>query len=144
MKRGWCSIYLILNEEQLLQNEIKIEAYFTLSHKTIVKPEEVSKTTIRKISGFPNTEALQFVLIGQLGKHIEIRKDGVCYQSEIVSSEILSYAFEVIEQSSELIPCKCVLVECSDNEKIWKAYKDYGFTYLQFDEEHHQFYKILD
>lgn len=39
-------------------------------------------------------------------------------RSSITSREILDYAFEVIYASSALIPCKCALVECSDEEKV--------------------------
>ena len=61
--------------------------------------------------------------------------------AEITSSEILDYAFEIIRDSSSLIPCRCVLVECSENPKVQKIYTDYGFSYFQFDGEHYQFYK---
>lgn len=110
-----------------------------MSHKTITVNDQLSKNKVKKIGGFNNIQALHFVLIGQLGKHIE----GDQCRSKITSREILDYAFEVIYESSSLIPCRCVLVECNENEKVWKSYLDYGFKEFQFDGEHYQFYKIL-
>lgn len=61
--------------------------------------------------------------------------------SDISSTQILDYAFEVITGASHLIPCRCVMVECSDNEKVQRVYTDYGFKFFQYDGEHYQFYK---
>ena len=83
------------------------------------------------------------MLIGQLGKHIERLEDGTLSSADIGSKEILDEAFAVIQESSDLIPCRCVLVECSDNPKVHKVYEDYHFKYFQFDGEHHQYYKKL-
>lgn len=63
--------------------------------------------------------------------------------SEVKSLEILNRAFEVIYKAHELINCRCVLVECNDNDKVHKVYTTYGFKYLQDDGEHKQFYKRI-
>jgi len=139
INRKWCSVYLILNEELFLKNMLKIEAYFTLSHKTLSVTENISKSKVQKIGGFKTLTSLHFVLIGQLGKHIDS-----CYCSKITAKEILDKAFSVIYESSSLIPCKCVLVETGEEEKVQKVYKDYNFSYFQFDGKHHQYYKLLD
>ena len=108
LNRGWCAIYLILDEEALNQQEFKILAYFTLSHKTLI-PEQASKTKVKTVTkGFQHAESIHFVLIGQLGKHIEKLPDGTFKGAAISSQEILDYAFEIIEESNELIPCRCV------------------------------------
>lgn len=143
IKRGWCSVYLILNEEEFLKDNIVIEAYFTLSHKTLSVSQSISKTKVRDINGFKQAPTLHFVLIGQLGKYIYLSDNGFV-SSSITSKEILDFAFEVIYASSNLIPCRCVLVECSDEEKVRRVYEDYKFKYFQFDGEHHQYYKLLD
>ena len=59
------------------------------------------------------------------------------------SAEILDNAFEVIQDADALIPCRCALVECSENEKVHQVYLDYGFHFFQFDGTHHQFYKRI-
>lgn len=143
LERGLCSIYLILNEDYFLKNELKIEAYFTLSHKTLCVKNEMSKTKIKEIDGFKTAKSLHFVLIGQLGKYILKNENGMFIRSEITSTEILDYAFEVIYTSSSLIPCRCVLIECSNEEKVKKTYENYGFKFFQNDGEHNQYYKVL-
>lgn len=143
LNRGWCAIYLILDEEALNQQEFKILAYFTLSHKTLI-PEQASKTKVKTVTkGFQHAESIHFVLIGQLGKHIEKLPDGTFKGAAISSQEILDYAFEIIEESNELIPCGCVLIECSDEEKLHQIYKNYGFKFFQEDNDLFQFYKVL-
>ena len=47
LKRGWCSIYLIVDEAAFDAGKIKVDAYFTLSHKSLnaagLKTQAVSK-----------------------------------------------------------------------------------------------------
>ena len=143
IERKLCSVYLILNEELFLKGTLKIEAYFTLSHKTLCVNDDMSKTKIKEIDGFKTAKSLHFVLIGQLGKYILKNEDNTYIRSEITSKEILDYAFEVIYASGDLIPCRCVLVECNNEEKVKKTYEDYGFKFFQNDGVHNQYYKIL-
>lgn len=144
LERGWCNVYLILDEKSFLNGKLKVEAYFTLSHKTLCVTKDMTKTRIKKIDGLnKNAKSLHFVLIGQLGKYILDNGNNTYTRSEITSKEILDYAFEVIYTSSNLIPCRCVLVECSDNENVQNTYKNYGFTFFQNDGKHNQYYKIL-
>lgn len=142
MQRNWCSVYLIVDEQEFDSGHIKVDAYFTLSHKTLI-PTTASKTCVKDASGFKDSESVHFVLIGQLGKRIERLENGELLRSNISSKEILDDAFEIIRASSALIPCRCVLVECNDNEKVHKVYTDYHFKKFQFDGEHHQFYKQI-
>lgn len=142
LKRNWCSVYLLVDEQAFDRGSIKVDAYFTLSHKTLI-PTAASKTTVKDASGFKDSQSVHFVLIGQLGKRIEQLEDGSILFAAVSSKEILDNAFDVIRESSALIPCRCVLVECSDNEKIHKVYTDYHFKYFQFDGEHHQFFKKI-
>ncbi len=143
--RGWCRVYLLMNQELLSQRKFKIEAYFTLSHKSVYLQESVSGTTRSKVGYFKNDTNIHFVLIGQLGKYIYIDEDNSennC-SSKISGSEILDRAFEVIGKAHELISCRCVLVECSDNAKVQSVYKKYGFKELQYDSGLMQLYKKL-
>lgn len=142
LERGWCSVYLIVDEAAFDKGEIKVEAYFTLSHKCLLSGG-ISKERVKNVSGFKNSESIHFVLIGQLGKYIEKTDDEIFNCADITSKEILDYAFEIIQASSNLIPCRCALVECGDNPKVHKVYTDYGFSEFQFDGEHYQFYKRI-
>lgn len=142
LQRNWCAVYLIVDEQKFDSGHIKIDAYFTLSHKTLI-PLVASKTSVKNASGFKESETVHFVLIGQLGKYIERIDDGTICSADISSKEILDDAFEIVRASSALIPCRCVLVECNSNEKVHKVYTDYHFKKFQFDGEHHQFYKQI-
>ena len=142
MQRNWCAIYLIVDEQEFDSGRIQIDAYFTLSHKTLL-PTAASKTSVKDVSGFKNAESVHFVLIGQLGKHMERLENGEIVRANISSKEILDDAFEIIRASSALIPCRCVLVECNDNPKVHQVYTDYHFKKFQYDGEHHQFYKQI-
>jgi len=142
--RGWCSVYLLLDEAALENRKYHILAYFTLSHKAMV-PHTISKSKIKTVTGgLKDADSLHFVLIGQLGKHIEEMPDGSWNIASVHLTEILDYAFEIIEESSALIPCRCVLIECDqERTKLHQLYKNYGFKLLQQDDNLLQFYKPL-
>lgn len=142
LARDWCSIYLILEEQAFDDGKLKILAYFTLSHKSLI-PDTAPKSKIKDAGGFKHASSIHFVLIGQLGKYIARAENGAAISADISAKEILDYAFEVIRASSQLIPCRCALVECSEEEKIHKVYTDYGFSQFQYDGEHYQFYKRI-
>lgn len=63
--------------------------------------------------------------------------------SPITGKQILDYAFEVIHDASNLIPCRCALVECSADENIQNFYRNNGFKHFQYDGDHHQFYREI-
>ena len=144
-KRKLCSVFLLLNEDTFFDGKLQIDAYFTLSHKSIIaETVEASVSQKKKVTGgFADKPVLEFILIGQLGKHVEFFEDGTIHRADICGAEILDRAFEVMQQASQLIPSRCALIECSDEPKVRKVYQDYGFTYLQRDEEHNQYYKII-
>lgn len=144
-ERGWCSVYLLMNEEFLSQKKFKVEAYFTLSHKSVYLQDDISGNMRRQVGRFKEDTNIHFVLIGQLGKHIYIDENCTTnnHISEISANEILDRAFEIIGKAHELITCKCVLVECNDSVKVHQVYYDYGFKYLQHDGEHHQLFKKI-
>ena len=142
IERDWCSVYLLLDEAYFEQGKIKVDAYFTLSHKSLIAAN-ASRSRVQSAAGFKNAESIHFVLIGQLGKHMEKNDGQGALCANISAKEILDYAFEIIHSSSKLIPCRCVLVECSENPKVHKIYTDYEFSFFQFDGEHYQFYKRL-
>lgn len=140
-KRGFCTVYLILDADAFEKGNISVQAYFTLSHKSIQIDENVSKTVRKRIAASKDADITHFVLIGQLGKYIAETGNGEYYQTEVSSTDILDDAFEIIRKANEMIACRGVLVECSAEEKIHMVYKNYGFAFLQYDDPHFQFYK---
>lgn len=144
LSRGWCSVYILFNKDAFAANLLVIEAYFTLSHKSLVSdPETMSLNAIKQYGGFKTAKTLNFVLIGQLGKWVVGSEKEGYVRSSVSSKEILDKAFEVIQSASELIPCRYTMVECSDNPKVIKAYADYGFKFFQKDGEHNQYCKLI-
>lgn len=139
IERGTCNVFLILDEEKFDNNIIKIIAYFTLSHRSIEFHEGVSNTKVRAVAGFKGKTSTAVVLIGQIGKYMSGELN-----SFISIDEILDYAFEVIRASSELIPCRAALVECSETIHNLQIYEKAGFKFLQQDREFYQYYKIID
>lgn len=138
-----CSIYLIVDEQLFDDGIIKIDAYFTLSHKTLIS-EGISRTKIQKVTGgIKNATSLHFVLIGQLGKYMKLLENNTVIASAISAPEILDRAFEIIQASSNLIPCRFVLVECKDDPKVRNIYESYEFKLFQYDGKHYQYYKKI-
>ena len=138
IERGICNVYLILDEEKFEHNIIEIIAYFTLSHRSLEFHSNVSKSKIRDVAGFKDKASTPVVLIGQLGKYINGEK-----KAEISIKEMLEYVFEIIKASSELIPCRVALVECSELIHKLGIYENVGFKLLQQDNEFYQYNKTI-
>lgn len=138
IERGTCNVFLILDEKKFDNNIIEIVAYFTLSHRSIEFHEDVSNSKIRAVAGFKDRNSTAVVLIGQLGKFMNNN-----FKADISIDTILEYVFEVIRASSELIPCRAVLVECSEIIHNLQIYENVGFKYLQQDGDFYQYYKVL-
>lgn len=144
LKRGIASTYLILNDELLNQNIIKIEAFFTLSHKAIDTPKDISKSQIKKITHNKNSTILNFILIGQIGKHLECDKNGICCEkSSIDCNTILKQANSIIKYTCKLIPSRFILIECNDCVRDLKIYDNENFEYFQYDGDSHQYIKKI-
>lgn len=143
LNRRWCSVYLVFDGEAFEGGRLQIEGYFTLSHKSMVADTKyLSKSQIKKYGGFKDARTLDFVLIGQLGKYV--RQDGdKKVRSSLTGKELLDMAFEVIQEANDLIPCKHVLVECSDEAKVKHFYESNGFHFFQKDGRHNQYTKTI-
>ena len=63
LRRGWCSVYLILDEDAFDNGELKIIAYFTLSNKVLDLPYgELSKSKVKEVEFIEAiTKGLEFV-----------------------------------------------------------------------------------
>lgn len=133
-KRGWATTYLLLSQEDFDNNILKIEGYFSLTHKAVVFNDGVSLSSRQKISGNKRTETESFVLIGQLGKRIECNNDSID-ASELTAEDLLNDAMSIIARSSDYIISRNVIIECKPIEKIKSIYENYGFTDLQYDEQ---------
>lgn len=143
VNRKWCSTFLILNTELLEEGKIKIEGYYTLSHKSVYGTENISKNKRKELLGGSNSESMQFILIGQLGKHYEQDKDGAYISSKVSMSDILEATFTTIQSAIEIIPSRYVLLECNDEVMSAGIYEKYGFNYLRKSSDLHQYIRKL-
>lgn len=133
--RGWSTTYLLLSEENFKNGNLFIEGYFSLTHKAVIFDDEVSLSSRKKLSGNKKAKTESFVLIGQLGKRMECKKDGVVICSQLSAIDLLNDAMSIIQQSSDYIISRNVIIECKPIEKIKSIYENYGFTDLQYDED---------
>lgn len=121
--------------------DIVIEGYFTLAHKSFGIPDTISNNMRRRIFGgiIKEDESFSAVLIAQLGKHISSD-----YTSSISGEFILNAAFAVIQSASDLIPCPNIVLECGiDREKLQSFYMQYGFTEIQRDNRLIEYYRKI-
>lgn len=141
-QRHWCTTYLLVDAEQFQKNCLKIEGFFTLSNKIFKIAANVAKSRKKKLYNgiLRDDNCLHVILIGQLGKYID---DNHCGNTSM--EELLDSAFEIIDDVTEKISCRCVLLECKDalstdsddikenRQKLHKKYMDYGFEAIQKD-----------
>lgn len=130
--RRLCTTYIFADEDALKQQKLKVEGYFTLSHKILELNASLSNRKRKKLfHGFSDGgDAVPVILIGQLGKYIDTEHD---VYGHVSGTELLDEAFAIINQVSEKIVCTCVMLECedADNAKLHQFYQNYGFEALQ-------------
>jgi hypothetical protein len=125
-KRDLTRTYLIIDQNKFeSDNEINIVAYFSIALKTLIIPQTLSNSKIKKIDGFSKDAKDSIVyLIGQLA-----RNDG--YNTEaITGAEILARALNIISDIKDKIGGKVVLVECEDQKKVIDFYLENDFERL--------------
>lgn len=145
-KKGLATTYLLLSKDKFDEGIIDVEGYFSLTHKAVTLCEDVSKSLKKKIGRSTNTQVSSFVLIGQLGKKIIKKDENVLIASELSATELLNDALSIIQESSEFIVCRNIIIECKPIDKVKQIYEDYGFTNLQYDskEKLHTLYLKLE
>ncbi|MCL2157953.1 MAG: hypothetical protein FWH48_00940 [Oscillospiraceae bacterium] len=134
-KRNKSRTYLLVDSEQ--DEEIVILGYYTITIKNLPFTYAVSKTMVKKIDGYSNNvNSAESILIGQLGKDYN-------HKESISGSLVLDHAVNTVYAVHNLAGCRIVFLECSDNEKIVKFYKDNGFVFLQKSGEYLQMIRYL-
>ncbi len=126
--------YLLLSRKEFDHNKLKIEGYFSLTHKAVIFAGNVSLSARKKLAGSKKAQTESFVLIGQLGKNISLSDDGTICASKLSAKELLDDAIRIIQYSSNYIICRNIIIECKPIKKIKDIYESYGFTDLQYDE----------
>ena len=67
-------------------------------------------------------------LIGQLGKNDR-------HRGKIAGSELIDYAMNFLERGHDLVGGRFVSVDCRDDERLVRFYKENGFIQVQSDDE---------
>ncbi|TGG86964.1 hypothetical protein [Geotoga petraea] len=123
-------------------SEIKILGYFTLSQKTLNIDKGISKTKIKKLTGFsnPREKNIPVFLIGQLGKNDKFR-------SKISGDELIEKAHFKIKEGQEKIAGRGILVECKNIPYLRNFYEKHNYIFI--DKEYKkgdllQYLKILN
>lgn len=125
-KRDLTRTYLIIDQNKFeSDNKINIVAYFSIALKTLIIPQTLSNSKIKKIDGFSKDAKDSIVyLIGQLARNDD-------YNSEaITGAEILARALNIISDIKDKIGGKVVLVECEDQQKVIDFYLENDFERL--------------
>lgn len=119
--------YLLCDEAKMEDGEIFILGYFALSLKVLILPDEMSVRARKEIDGYrgkmhgiPIREIPCF-LIGQLAKNASEEA------SEITGKMLLDEACAVIYSAMLSVGGRYIMIECQDNEKLLKFYKENGF-----------------
>jgi len=125
-KRDLTRTYLIIDQNEFeINNQFDIVAYFSIALKTLIIPQTLSNSKIKRIDGFSKDAKESIVyLIGQLA-----RDDN--YSSEAIrGADILARALNIISDIKDKIGGKVVLVECEDRKKVIDFYLENEFERL--------------
>jgi len=123
--------YLIINSEQ--SNEfIEIIAFFTIAIQILKIPADYSNTQVRNLDGLysrrgnDNISEIPAYLIGQIAKND-------LYSKRIDGKEIVEQAISMINKAQKIVGGRVVYLECNDEFKLLKFYRDNGFKEFRKD-----------
>ena len=120
--------YLVFDEELFSQGIPTILAYFSISLKALILPEDMSVRKRKEMDGFSGkiygrpVREIPCYLIGQLARSSKFTK------SIISGADIIDMAMSVIKTSYDLVGGRWVLIECRNNPKLIEFYTENGFT----------------
>ena len=129
--------YLVFDEEEAYQNELKIYGFFTLTMKTLELDKSLSKSTIKRIDGFSkDVQTTEAVLLGQIGKNQK-------YQSDLDGQQLLKFAIDIVYKINHLAGGRIMFLECDEHPKLVEFYERNGFISLQKCGDYLQMIKYL-
>lgn len=120
--------YLYCDYRKLLENQIVILGYFTLSLKVLVFPDELSIRDRKELDGFRGKihgipiKEIPCFLIGQLAKNSNIS------DNPISGKKLLDSAYSVIQSAISAVGGRFILIECQNKPKLIEFYKLNGFS----------------
>lgn len=126
-KLGKSRTYIICDEERLINGEIVIIAYFSLSLKVLILPEDFSVRARKEYDGYRGKihgsliREIPCYLIGQLARNSSVDK------SSISGSHLIDAALSVIKSAVAAVGGRYVLVECHPADNLLNFYTNNGF-----------------
>lgn len=126
--------YLVLST---YKNRPYLAGYFSITNKSLVIPRKQYKTFStslrKKLMGMghqteQNNYEIKGYLLGQLGKNYSaIAKKA----NNISGKDLLSLAYEKINEAYIITGGRILFLECEDQEKLKRFYEDNGFRMLE-------------
>jgi hypothetical protein len=102
----------------------KIAGFFSLSINLLKLGEEISQSTVRKISGFNDKKEVPGILIGQLSKNYYFK------DNSIDGKTLLDLAFGQISQINRIASVRLIFLESKIINKLSDFYLKYGFNII--------------
>jgi hypothetical protein len=124
-QRNFARTYLLLDAIELVNNNVAILAYFTLSIKALHFLPNISKHKVKEIDGFSkDASSVGAVLIGQFGKDEFLGHN-------LSGADAMSFAIDFTYDIFEAAACRFAFLECQPIDKLIDFYKSFGFEPLQ-------------
>lgn len=122
--------YLICDRDELLKkniSEITVYGYISLAIKILTVPETVSNRVRKNIDGFSakirgeQIRDFPCYLIGQLSRNSNVGR------ADLKGAELITFAQDVISTAVDAVGGRYMMIECRDNEKLIRFYRNNGF-----------------
>lgn len=120
--------YLVFNTAT-----VDLVGYFSLANKSLTIPkknyDKLSSSLKRSLSkSGSRTHSGEYVvnsyLIGQLGKNYAVKQ-------QIQGKDLLTMAYQKVQEAKKIIRSKYVWLECSNHEKLIDFYESFGFSQIK-------------
>jgi hypothetical protein len=123
--------YLVFDQDELQTkqiNELTVYGYISLALKVLSVPADISNRVRKELDGYSakiHGEPIgdfSCYLIGQLSRNS-------CIEHQVLSGkQLLKFAEDVISAAVEAVGGRYLMIECRDNDKLIRFYKENHFN----------------
>ncbi len=124
-KKNLARTFLVLDDDSLSVAKIQINGYFSLSVKSILFSEEVSKTKRKHLAKNDTVSHVGCFLLGQIAKDDKMHAG--------YGKEILDMAISKIRTAQQNVACRFLYLDCIKSLRSY--YEKQGFKYMQVNPE---------
>ena len=122
--------YLVLDQEQLENKEkpLTIYGYISIALKILSVPQDMSNRMRKELDGFSakihgeQISDFPCYLIGQLSKNSNVKSEGIS------GKQLINFASDIIATSVEAVGGRYMMIECRNEEKLTRFYKNNYFS----------------